>query len=67
MNGACTVFPRDLVEPVYKHFNSIDMIINFTDDRDSGGCLRFLDVLLTRKEDGTISISGYRKVTPTKQ
>ena len=58
---------RDLVDPFHEHLNSIDPHIQFTVERESGGQLPFLDMLLTREEDGTISTEVYRKPTHTDQ
>ena len=63
MDDTCTVLPRDLVDPFHEHLNSIDLHIQFAVERESGGQLPFLDVLLTREEDGTISTEVYRKAT----
>ena len=67
VDDTCTALPRDLVEPFHEHLNSINANIQFTVERESGGQLPFLDVLLTREEDGTISTSVYRKATHTDQ
>ena len=58
---------RDLVDPFHEHLNSIDPHIQFTVERESGGKLLFLDVLLTREEDGTIRTEVYRNPTHTDQ
>ena len=67
VDDTCAALPRDLVEPFHEHLNSINANIQFTVERESGGQLPFLDVLLTREEDGTISTSEYRKATHTDQ
>ena len=46
--------------PVHPH-------IQFIVERESGGQLPFLDVLLTTEEDGTTSIEVYWKATHTDQ
>ena len=49
VDDTCTALPRDLVEPFHEHLNSINKNIQFTVERESGGQLPFLDVLLTRE------------------
>ena len=61
VDDKCTVLPRDLVESFHEHLNSIDPNIQFTVERESEGQLPFLDVLLTREDDGSISTSVFRK------
>ena len=45
--------------------NSIHPNITFTYETEENGCLPFLDVLLTRQEEGDIRTSVYRKPTHT--
>ena len=64
VDDTCTVLPRDLVESFHTHLNSIDPNIQFTVERESEWQLPFLDVLLTREDDGGgISTSVFRKAT----
>ena len=37
VDDMCTALPRDLVDPFYEHLNSIDLHIQFTVERESGG------------------------------
>ena len=67
MDDTCATLPQDLVDPFHEHLNSIDPHIQFTVERESKGQLPFLDVLLTREENGTISTEVYRKPTHTDQ
>ena len=53
VDDACNALSHDLVEPFHKHLNSIDPNIQFTVERESGGLLPFLDVLMTREKDDT--------------
>ena len=46
---------------------SFDLHIQFTVEKESRGQLPFLDVLLTREEDGTISTEVYQKPTDKNQ
>ena len=63
MDDTCTALPRDLVDPFHEHLNSINPHIQFTVERESRGHLPFLDVLLSKEEDGTISTEVYQKPT----
>ena len=48
-------------------FNSAHPSINFTYEAEQDGTIAFLDVLLTRQEDGSIQRSVFRKTTWTGQ
>ena len=67
MDDTCTALPRGLVTSFQEHLNNIDKNVQFTVEEESDGRLPFLDVLMTREEDGTISTSVYRKPTHTDQ
>lgn len=67
VDDTCTVLPGDLVNSFHSHFNSIDNNIQFTVEKKSDGQLPFLNILLTRDEDGSISTLVYRKATHTDQ
>ena len=45
------------------HLNGIEPSIKFTVEEERDGQLAFLDVLLRREDDGTISTSVHRKAT----
>ena len=60
-----TILPGDLVNFFHSHLNSIDNNIQFTVEKESDGQLPFLDILLTREEDGSVSTSVYCKSTHT--
>ena len=62
-----TALPSDFVDPFHEHLNSIHLHIQFTVERESGGQLPFLDVLLAREEDGSINTEVYRKPTHADQ
>jgi hypothetical protein len=51
------------VEQLLEQFNTAHHAINFTMEEESGGQLPFLDVLLCRREDGTIERRVHRKPT----
>ena len=67
VDDKCTALPSNLVDSFHDHLNSIDPCIQFTIERESDGQLPFLDILLNREEDGSISTSVYRKATHTDQ
>ena len=67
VDDACTALPSDLVDSFHDHLNSIDPCIQFTMEKESDGQLPFLDILLSREEDGFISTSVHRKATHTDQ
>ena len=67
VDDTCTALPSNLVDSFHDHLNSIDPCIQFTIERESDGQLPFLDILLNREEDGSISTSVYRKATHTDQ
>ena len=67
IDDTCTALPSDLVDSFHNHLNSIDPCIQFTMEKESDGQLTFLDILLSREEDGSISTSVHRKATHTDQ
>ena len=58
---------RDHLDQFTEHINSIDPHIKFTSEPESNGSLPFLDTLTTRKEDGSLKVTIYRKPTHTDQ
>ena len=61
----CAVKPEDVL-PFFRHINSIHSSIQFTREGEDLSCrLPFLDVLMQREENGTISTTVYRKPTHT--
>ena len=63
IDDTCTVVPKDRVQDLLQHLNGIKESINFTVEVESEGCIPFLDVLIARQPDGSISTSVYRKGT----
>jgi hypothetical protein len=51
------------LEKFFNHFNSISSEIKFTMELEENGKIPFLDVLISRKEDGTLGHQVYRKKT----
>ncbi|KAL9972599.1 hypothetical protein ACROYT_G018935 [Oculina patagonica] len=57
---------RELVDEFHSHLNSINPHnIKFTIEVESEGSIAFLDTKTTRQEDGSITVSVYRKATNT--
>ena len=55
------------VDSLHQHLNSVDPNIQFTVEKEKDGQLAFLDILLSRDSEGSISTSVYRKPTHTDQ
>jgi len=53
------------LEKFFNHLNSISSEIKFTMELEENGKIPFLDVLINRKEDGTLGHQVYRKKTHT--
>ena len=66
-DDTCTILPGDLVNSFHSHLKRIDNNLQFTVEKESDGQLPFLDILLTREEDGSVSTSVYHKTTHTDQ
>ena len=62
-----TALPKTLITPFLDHLNGIEPSIKFTVEEERDGQLAFLDVLLRREDDVTISTSVHRKATHTNQ
>jgi hypothetical protein len=56
---------REKLEEFHQFLNQIDEAIQFTKEVECGGKLPFLDVLISRREDGSLGNSVYRKPTNT--
>ena len=62
-----TALPKTLITPFLDHLNGIEPSIKFTVEEERDGQLAFLDVLLRREDDGTISTSVHHKATHSNQ
>ena len=62
-----TALSKTLITPFLDLLNGIEPSIKFTVAEERDGKLAFLDVLLRREDDSTISTSVYRKATHTNQ
>ena len=58
---------RNTTEDFTTHLNSIHSKIKFTTEDEEEGKLPMLDALITRRDDGSLSFSVYRKSTHTDQ
>ena len=56
---------REHVDEFHSHLNSINTNIKFTIEIESEGSIAFLDTKTTRQDDGSITVSVYRKATHT--
>ena len=67
VDDTITALPRNLIAPFLDHLNGIEPSTRFAKEEESDGHLAFLDVLLCREDDSTISTSVYRMATHTNQ
>ena len=65
VDNTCTAILPELLQEFHQHLNSIEQSIQFTCEVKENGQLPFLDVLLSKEDDGRISTSVYRKPTYT--
>ncbi|XP_062518280.1 uncharacterized protein LOC134193468 [Corticium candelabrum] len=59
------IMKKSQVNSFLQHLNSIRPSIKFSMELETNGCLPFLDTLLSRKDDGYLNITVYRKSTHT--
>ncbi len=67
VDDTITALPKTLISPFLDHLNGIEPSIKFTVEEKRDGQLTFLDVLLRREDDSTISTSVYCKATHSNQ
>ena len=65
VDDTCCALATSDIDRFHQHINSIEPHIQFTVEIETNGQLPFLDLLLRREEDGSISTSVYRKPTNT--
>ena len=53
------------VDAILDEMNKLHPNLHFTVEREADGSISFLDMLLTRGQDGSITVSWYRKKTDT--
>lgn len=63
MDDSCAALPAPRVPEFLDHLSGVEPSIQFTTEVESEGKLPFLDVLLQRDPDGSISTTVYRKAT----
>ena len=61
------ILQQDQVDKFTEHLNESHPDIKFTIEREENGSLAMLDTLVTRKTDGSLSFSVFRKTTHTDQ
>jgi hypothetical protein len=59
------IIRKDMVEEFFGHINSIEPDIKFTMEKESNNSIAFLDTRITRKSDGSLISTVYRKPTHT--
>ena len=69
MDDTCVIWPHDQekLNLFLGHLNSLSDSIKFTMEIEVDSCLPFLDILLSRNEDGSISHRVFRKKTHSEQ
>ena len=67
VDDTCAALPLDQIPPFLDHLNSIELCVQFTVEEESDDRLAFLDVQLSRSDDGSVCTSVYHKATRTNQ
>ena len=65
MDNTCVALTAPVVQEFLDHLKGVEPSIQFIAEVESNGKLLFLDVLLQREPDGSISTTVYRKFTHT--
>ena len=61
------IIEEQYISEFHQHINQIDPHIKFTIEEEKNNSLPFLDVLITRSDEGKLSTNIYRKATHTNQ
>ena len=62
-----SILRRCNLEQFFQHINSLHPKTKFTMEKEENSTIPFLDTLIQRNQDGTISVKVYRKPTHTNQ
>ena len=65
VDDTITIIHKDHIDSFTNHINSIHPSIKFTTEHEHNHTLAMLDTLISRKQDGSLSFSIYRKPTHT--
>ena len=65
VDDTLTAVRREQVDDFHQHLNNIEKTIKFTIKMEKNNKIPFLDVLLHKKDDGSIQTSVYWKLTHT--
>ena len=65
VDDTCCIVKKGTVEELLTHLNSVRPSIRFTVEVEKDGRLPFLDILLQRRDDGSLDVTVYRKPTHT--
>ena len=67
MDDVLSIIKEDNLTEFFEHINSLHEKIKFTIEKEVDGCIAFLDILIKRNNDGSLSTLVYRKPTHTDQ
>ena len=63
VDDTLSALPLDQIQAFHHHLNSIEPSIQFTIEEESLGTIAFLDTMVTRHDDGSLSTTVFRKKT----
>ena len=67
VDGVFFILRRCNLEQFFQHINNLHPKTKFTMEKEENSTIPFLDILIQRNQDGTISVKVYRKPTHTNQ